>query len=188
LRDRGGPLAQAAEQLAHGLFAHAQALGDRPVRQPGLSQPRDQPQPGRLQPGAARGVAARAGQGSEPAGLDPALVAAQRAGRAPKGAGDVILIGPALLDQAHHGVRFGQPIVNGVLGEHDARHEDDAMRVVRPDQAAVVDHDHLLVAARAEEEIWLRWVSRHGGSFAARLDSKKRTGLGPHPRPRSGAE
>jgi hypothetical protein len=48
------------------------------------------------------------------------LVAAQAACRAGEGAGDVILVGPALLDQADHRMRLGHVVVDRELGEHDA--------------------------------------------------------------------
>ena len=40
---------------------------------------------------------------------------------------------------------FGHVIVDRVLGEHDARDDDDAMPVVRPDHAAVIDDDHVFI-------------------------------------------
>ena len=73
-----------------------------------------------------------------PAGLKAALVAPEGARRVPKGAGDVVPVGPALLDQADYNVCLGHPIVDRVLDENDAREDDDVMSVPRPGQATVV--------------------------------------------------
>jgi hypothetical protein len=75
----------------------------------------------------------------------------------------VVLIGPALLHQADHRVRFGQAIADLILGEHDPRDDHEAMAVLRADQTAVVDESGLLVAARFREQVSLVRLSRHGG-------------------------
>jgi hypothetical protein len=58
---------------------------------------------------------------------------------------------------------LGHAIVARVLGEHDTRVEHDAMSVLRPDQAAVVDDDGAVIPARFREEVSLVLFSRHSG-------------------------
>ena len=52
---------------------------------------------------------------------------------------DVVLVCPALLDEAHHGICLGHLISNGILGEDDAGDEDYPVTIFRTDQAAIVD-------------------------------------------------
>jgi hypothetical protein len=62
-------------------------------------------------------------------------------------------------------VCLGHVIVDDVLREHDARDADDAMAVVRLDQAAVVDDDHLLVGVRFRKRSRWSWSPAMAGAW-----------------------
>ena len=85
-------------------------------------------------------IAPAATERRQPAVLEAPLMASQRARRAAERACHVVLVGPALLDQAHHRVRLGHAVAQRVLREHHARDDHDAVLVARAHQAAIVDH------------------------------------------------
>ena len=76
--------------------------------------------------------------------MAPAIWATpHRASRAREGARHVILVGPALLDEAHHRVRLAHAIADSKVGDGHARHADEAMTIHGAQQAALVDGDHV---------------------------------------------
>jgi hypothetical protein len=59
------------------------------------------------------------------------LLTADRALGTSERGSQLILLRPSLLDDAHHRVRFGQPIADGVVCGHQAPHAYDAVAVLR---------------------------------------------------------
>ena len=52
---------------------------------------------------------------------------------------DVVLVCPALLDEANNGISFGYMISNSILGQDDPGDEDYPMAILGTDQRAIVD-------------------------------------------------
>ncbi len=56
-----------------------------------------------------------------------------------EGSGHLVLIGPPLFDQTHHGVRLGQAVAHCILGQEDARDEDDPVAILGSEQASIIN-------------------------------------------------
>ena len=74
------------------------------------------------QPPAARRIAISPSQRRQATLGEALLIAPQGAGRIPEGGGHVVLIRPATLDQAHHGMGLGHRVVQGILSYRHPRH------------------------------------------------------------------
>src|SRR6266540_5873037 len=96
-----------------------------------------------------------------------------------EGASDVLLSGPALLDEMNHRVRLGHRIGQGILCQDNPGYQHHTMFILRPDQTALVDDASAFGVVEIGKEV-VSFGSAHNGR---RLDprSKKRTGLGSHP-------
>lgn len=69
------------------------------------------------QPGKSGRAATGTTQRSQAALRETLLVSAQRTDRITERLSHIVLIGPAQLDQAHHGVGFGHAIIGRILGD-----------------------------------------------------------------------
>jgi hypothetical protein len=175
------------EAFPDGLRRDAEPLRNLPRRHSLRLQAAKQVRPRRRQPGPAGGVAPRPTQGGEPTHLQPTRVPPETARGATGGARHVVLVRPALLDQADHGVRLGHLVADGVLRQNDAGDDHHAMPMLGSHEAAIVDNGRALGRGRIREEVRLLSCSRHGRSMIAWTRSKKRTGLGLRPpRPKLG--
>src|SRR6266508_389827 len=103
-----------------------------------------------------------------------------------EGASDVLLSGPALLDEMNHRVRLGHLIGQGILCQDNPGYQHHTMFILRPDQTALVDD----VSAFGVLKMWKEVVSFGSAHNERRLSqrSKKRTGLGSHPAPSPSAK
>jgi hypothetical protein len=79
-------------------------------------------------------------EGSQAALGEATLVAAERAGGTAEGAGDIVLVGPSLVDQADHGVGFGHAVGHRILSDHDSGDHHHALALLGSIQAAIVDN------------------------------------------------
>ena len=140
---RGGVLApQAAQELADGFFIDTQAPRDFTVGAALLAK--------FLNPLRARGRQARPAarvtvalsQCGQAAVLEASLLPAHGARSVTEGAGHIVLIGPALFDQTHHGVRLGHAVPHGILGQDDARDDDDPVAILGSEQASIINDLH----------------------------------------------
>ena len=88
------------------------------------------------------------------------------------------MIGPALLDQAHHRMGFCHPIRQCILRQHHARNDHHAMSILGPHQTPVIDDLQVQRVASLRKKIFAR-----GSHTSATLysRSKKRTVLGSTP-------
>jgi hypothetical protein len=170
-----GPLVppQVFQELPHGLRGDAQPAGDLPRRQALALPAAHQLLARSRQPGASGGVAPRVAQGGEPARLEPALIPPDAPHGVPERSGDLLLVGPALLHEAHHSVGFGHAIVRGVLQQYDAGDQDDPEVVLRPEEAAIIDDRRARRENRLGKEVLLFFCSRHGGSLPPRNEKLK---------------
>lgn len=119
---------------------------------------------------ALREPASRA-QRPQATGFMAPLVAPDRAGGATERAGDVVLIGPALIDEVHHRIGFGHAVGDRVVGEDDSSDDDDAVAFLGADQAPVVDDGRAGGRPDVGEEVWLRSVLGHGAIVRAGQES-----------------
>lgn len=92
-----------------------------------------------LQPRASLGIAISQPQGGQSAVLEALLVASHGANRAAKSPRDIVLIGPALLHQAHHGEGFGHAVVDTIVGQRHPADHDDPVIILGANLSAVVD-------------------------------------------------
>ena len=95
---------------------------------------------------------------SQASGLIGTLIAPERAGGALERLCDLILVSPALVDQAHHGMSFGHAIADCVVGVEDARRDNDTMALPRAEEASVVDERCAGGHLDAGKEVWLGGV------------------------------
>src|SRR5579864_4639676 len=129
---------------------------------------------------AARRVSSLATQGGQTARLAAALVTPQSPRRAAEGPRDIVLIGPALLDQAGHVARFGYAVADDVMGQRYPGNHYQPVAVTSADHAPIVDR---------HRRIRRSWQGKSAlCSLAAnmpKLDAgrpENRTGLDPHSR------
>ena len=99
----------------------------------------DQPSARGRQTNASTRIAFRLGQGSQPTLFKAPLVSSGGAHRIAKGTGHIVLIGPTLIDEAHHRVRFGHPVAQRILGPGHPRNEHQAMSILGADLATFID-------------------------------------------------
>jgi hypothetical protein len=67
------------------------------------------------------------------------LIASNRAGKTKKRARDILLVGPALLHEIYHRIRFRQVVPRLVLRDGDAAHNHDTVVALGFNQAAVIN-------------------------------------------------
>jgi hypothetical protein len=79
-------------------------------------------------------------------------------------------------------VRLGHPVADRVLRQDDPRDDHEPVSVFGSQEASVVDRDGVVATDRLLEESALLLSSRHEREHRSARGSKKRTGLGPHPR------
>ena len=115
-------------------------MGDLAVRHPLRLEATNKTCPRRLQSGPPFGIPIASPEGRQSSGFEPPLVAADGSVRAPERPRHVALIGPPLLDEAHHRVGLGHAIPDGVLRHGDAGSNHDAMPVSRAHQTTIVDN------------------------------------------------
>jgi len=172
------------QELAHRLLGDADALRDGAIGQPLGLQGVDRPGARSTQSSAPLRIPAAAAERREPARLKPPLRAAHRARRAAERARHLVLVGPPLLDQADHRVRFGHPIVERVVRQRHARDDDHTPAILGADRAPAVDRDRTRRRTPVAEQLALLRRSRHGGTMprlpekADRFGSAPRAGLG----------
>ncbi len=171
--------AQPPQQLAHGLRRDAEATGDRTVRCTLPLQLAGQPEPRSSRARSAARIPAAATQRCQPAHLETSLEPPHCARGAVERAPHVVLIRPALLDQACHRVRLGHPIADGVLREHHAGHEHDPMRPFAPHDAAIVDDHHVGRTLVLREELLLPARLAHAGTLFRPNEKADRFGSPP---------
>ena len=138
---RRGP-AEAAQALADRLLIDPQPMSDGAVGQPRGLERADGTVPARA-PRPAPRVPSGAAQGRQAFVVIAPLIPPERAWRAPEGPRDIVLIGPALLDQGDHRVRLGHAVVGDEVRERDAGRHDDALIILDAQHAAVVDDDRV---------------------------------------------
>ena len=179
---------QPAQALADGLFIDAQPVGDGAVGQAGGLELVDHA----ITRGPARaafGEAPSAAQPRQAPLVEAPLTPSNRPRRAPKRTGHVILVRPAVFDQADHRVGFGHPIAGDEVRQRDTGDHDDSQRALDAHHAPLVDDDNVSGSWLTPKQPSLCVGVAHGPYDApthlgrARLqpDTKKRTGLGPHP-------
>jgi hypothetical protein len=84
-------------------------------------------------------IASRLSQRGQATLLEPPLASPGGAYRVAKGTGHIVLIRPALLDEAHHGVGLGHAVAHRILGQGHPRHQHNAVTVLRADLTPVID-------------------------------------------------
>jgi hypothetical protein len=137
---------------------------------------------------------ARAAFGETPSAAQPRqaplveapLTPSNRPRRTPKRTGHVILVRPAVFDQADHRVGLGHPIAGDEVRQRDTG--DDPQRALDAHHAALVDDDNVSGFWLTPPKPGLCVGLAHGlydaptNPVRARPqpDTEKRTGLGPH--------
>src|SRR5271157_5933807 len=101
-------------------------------------------------------------QRSQATVFKPLLVAPHRARGAAKGASDIVLIGPSLLDEVHHGISFSQVVAQPILRHHDPADNHRALVPLSFDHAAVVDDESAFCISGVRKEI-ITWARSHTG-------------------------
>ena len=124
---------------------------------------------------AALRVTASLAQGGKTAVLEARLLPAHRAGGTPEGSRDIVLVGPALLNQSNPRMRLGEAVADGVLHQDNARDDHHAVPILRAHQASVVDDLHAVRGIGNGEQIGLAIGVGHRTPLYRR--SKKRTVL-----------
>jgi hypothetical protein len=130
-----------AENLAHRSLGDADPRGDGHVRQSLSLHVIDLALAARAHPRPAARVSVAPAERRESALTEPCLVTAERSRRTAERTRDVVLIRPALIDEHHHRVRLGHPIVEREVREWKAGDEDGATARIRPQGATSIDDD-----------------------------------------------
>jgi hypothetical protein len=124
-------------------------------------------------------ISAVAAQRRQAALCEALLVAPQRPGGVAERAGDVILVGPALLDEHDHDVCLGHAIAEPVLRTRDAGDEHQPVRILSAYQAPLVDEDGALGRVGWTEELPGRRGRGHGGDDRPAAEKADRFGSAP---------
>lgn len=189
-RDLGGVSrgpAQTAQALADGLLIDAEPMGDGAVGQADGLELADHA----IARGTARaalGIATDTAQPGQAALVEAPLMPSDRTRRATEGARHLVLVGPALLDQADHRVGLGDPVAGDEVRQRDPSGHNDPQLALDTHHAAVVDNERVRGTGLGPKQPGLRPGVDHGPynvPIAPRRARprlrKKRTGLGPHP-------
>src|SRR6185295_18813527 len=126
-------------------------------------EPVDQSCPRSGESQASRWVPAASRQRLQSTTFEPVLVSPHGPHITAEGAADIVLVGPALFHEVDHSVRLGHPIPDDVLRKDSAGHEDQAVIVLGPDQAAVIDDNGAWRRRQRWEKVVGSGRFRHGG-------------------------
>jgi hypothetical protein len=85
------------------------------------------------------GISSTVAQHGQSALLESPLVSSYTPCRATKGARNLFLLGPSLIDETDHRIRLGHLIAQCVLRDDNARHDHHPMPVLRSYQAMCID-------------------------------------------------
>ena len=174
--------ARPAQPFAHRAFPEAEPSSDLAIGMSLAFEPFHAPR--ERHPRASLWIAIRLPQGGHAAVLKASLISAHRASGTAEDPRDIVLVSPALLDQRHPRVGFGDAVAQCVVRQHDSGDDHDPATVIGAQQTSIIDDLRARRRARNREQLGLSFGVRHGPRYT-RAESKKRTGLVRTPCPMS---
>ena len=99
-----------------------------------------------------RWIAALAPQGRQATLVKTSLLPPNCPGGVTENPGHIVLIGPPLFHQADHGVRLGHSVVDRILRQNHPGDDDNAMSILRPHQAPIIDDPEPLGIMKVRKE------------------------------------
>ena len=139
LLGRGLFPAQPMQHLADGHLADSQTPCNFSIGLASCLETMDQPGAPRRQAPASFGISVQVAQGGQTVILESPLIPTHRSCRATEGPSHLLLTGPALLNEIHHGVSLRHPIRYGILCQNNARHQHHTVAVLLSHQTPLVD-------------------------------------------------
>ena len=99
--------------------------------------------------------------------FEAALLTSNSSRRAVECSRNFLLVGPSLLYQADHGVRFSHVVAHRVLGMNNPRDHDHSVPILGANKATIIDDQRLPGELHPREKVSLLVARRHTGDYTA---------------------